>query len=420
MLMKLPQVVFGKLDIFEAWYNAIRRALGTSGKGRIKVTKAPHGKRAEIVGDGRRFVRLTGSSSPYTATEVYPAASGAWTDFTGGPTFSNVYEDWGQSGLAGKVVEIRPEDNEWRFLYKRIGDGTIETPPCDVDVNVVTRGCKGIGHPVSGVDFRVYETGDPTLIDSGTTDGSGMVTLTVTVPSAPMSIDIEWDAYCGYDAGSVTVELTSCDDRFIAVQLVADADHVCACGYDDPMPRVLYFVCDSGSATLTWSSMSFTWEGTLVFTAKAVDPTDYGDIIVCECPPSPGNPLGNDTSVVNFQSSVQSISYAVTFNCTTIRVAWGAWLGQTTCDDCDWAYARPGVFPAADLFDEVGSLGLQFATVSSPSVSCGGYSASGSQTTGAYEVLELGLNNCEAYTEPTPTDCGATATNPIGSWTLSS
>ena len=249
--MALPRITLGGVDVFKEWRASLAFLMGISGSGRIKVDATPNGNRASLSHDGKRFARLSGATNPYTATEVYPSASGGWDDAADSPTFTPVYDDWDQDGLDDKVVEIRPDAGEWRFLYKRI-ESTEETPPCDTIVKITVAGCHGVGLP--GRSVTIHD--GATLLASGSTDSSGYVEFTIYTATTIASATITVAAGDGFLEYVGTGFVLNCATRTLTLYMNVDADHICVpcCSTDGfPIPKDLELTTSAGSVSFTYS-----------------------------------------------------------------------------------------------------------------------------------------------------------------------
>lgn len=155
----------------------------------IRLWDGPYGKSIALALPQQTWALLSGSSSPYSFTEVRDGPGGTWVSMPNGDSgTSNVYEINGKSGLAGKVVPITwTAAGDWRFQWVGYGgclwtftindlctgrvlpgslisvsQGGIEIANCTTDGQVVsvTRGSAGANY-----------TSVPTVAISG--DGSG-------------------------------------------------------------------------------------------------------------------------------------------------------------------------------------------------------------------------------------------------------
>lgn len=124
-MAKLPRVKVGDPVTAEAW-NAVAEKLrpftriSTSQGCGLTCATGPHGTNLALTMPQDIYARLSGSSSPYSWTNVMQAAGGTTVDRTAGLTggTTNCYELNGKSGLAGKVVPITwTSAGDWRFAY---------------------------------------------------------------------------------------------------------------------------------------------------------------------------------------------------------------------------------------------------------------------------------------------------------------
>lgn len=124
------------------------------------------------------YARLSGSTSPYSFSEVEAAAAGAWSSPPSPRTgTANAYEFNAMAGLGGLVAWIRPDPfGAWRFYHVKRGTGTIT-------VNVDARNCAGtlFGSTVNVPTVQIK------LHASGTVVGSGTLYTNITVTGSPGS-----------------------------------------------------------------------------------------------------------------------------------------------------------------------------------------------------------------------------------------
>lgn len=94
-----------------------------SGSPYLLLDDSPHGKLIELALPVPTWALLSGSSSPYSFTEVRDGPGGTWVSMPNGDSgTANVYEVNGKSGLAGKVVPITwTAAGDWRFQWVGVG-----------------------------------------------------------------------------------------------------------------------------------------------------------------------------------------------------------------------------------------------------------------------------------------------------------
>jgi hypothetical protein len=186
------------------------------------------------------LAQLSGSSNPYTATELVEFANPI-AALPGGRVVDNAYEANGETGLDGKVVVVRPSaEGDWRFLWDAI-------PPCGAWVKICFTGC---GFHVEGVAVTATRGGD--TVFSGTTDAAGCVTFdaggagTLHVVAALEGYD-DWED--DLDVGCSTEEAPNT----FSVILTLEAGARCFCGCVVPNGATATFTIGSVTATATWN-----------------------------------------------------------------------------------------------------------------------------------------------------------------------
>jgi hypothetical protein len=119
---KLPKLTVDGVDLFATWRTPVRRSLGFSAVKPVSISEGPNGKQVKLDGPYRKFVRLSGASSPYTGVEVYPTAGGTWATFPDAGTITDIHDGNDLGGLNGKVVEILPTADGWICFFLRMGE----------------------------------------------------------------------------------------------------------------------------------------------------------------------------------------------------------------------------------------------------------------------------------------------------------
>lgn len=241
-----PRINFaGGTPAFDAWRDALRWTTGLAGAGALRARRGAAGPVLSLDGDVRRYVLLSGSSSPYTGTEVYGTPGGGWANLLGAPTLTGIYEDNALSGLGGKVVRVRPSRGEWRFTYKRRGG-------CKTRLQI--QGCKdsSVGQnyqPLPGASVAVSLAGNP--VASGTTDGNGYFEFPIAAAgnygvsaTAPRFLPLATSVGLGCNATA-------------SVRMLPDtANYVCTTLCPYPLKKTLFFTVP------LWGSGVLTYDGT--------------------------------------------------------------------------------------------------------------------------------------------------------------
>jgi hypothetical protein len=133
-----------------AWKEKIIYAAKLIGGNGIKVSSGTNGNIISSSPKESRIVILSGSSSPYSASEVYAGPSGSWVVRPSGISIGSLVEANGVSGLDSKVVVAHKNQFGWFFVYDRDGD-----PGC-VSKFCVFAGDSVTGAGIEGVTFHVF------------------------------------------------------------------------------------------------------------------------------------------------------------------------------------------------------------------------------------------------------------------------
>ena len=138
--------------------------------------------------------------------------------------------------------------------------------------NFTVEGCGGL--PYEGLTVEVYDSTGTTLLDSGTTDASGDVTLSWTGTSGSYVVEVT-GAGARFDAYSQTLALTCGHDTTIG--LTPASGYECCSGCLLPLADTL-FLTDSvvGGVTLSYDAFTGTWIGTIDYSFPG-----------CPSPPQP-------------------------------------------------------------------------------------------------------------------------------------
>jgi hypothetical protein len=169
---------------------------------------------------GRRFsidlprtihAKLSGAGPGYGYVEQIFTPGTGWADMTGGITGSNAYEYNGRTGLAGKVVELEyfPVANDWRFQW--IANSCKWT--------FTVRGCNSVA--IVGATVNLRQSGS--LIATGTTNGSGQLTLSV--PAGTYDVEIVPVAGSGYQTYTSSTAHTCAQST--SITLSVDSNYTC-------------------------------------------------------------------------------------------------------------------------------------------------------------------------------------------------
>lgn len=261
-----------------------------SGSPYVLISDGPDGKHLALDLPVPTWALLSGSTSPYSWTEVYEGPSGTWPAMPSGDS-GTAYESNGKSGLAGKVVPITwTAAGDWRFVY-------LGYAPPTVSWKFRINGCT-TATGVPGATIELYQSA--VLIDSCTTaDGTGGTTAgecTMTVPTGSYDVVVTGPSGKGFANQSFTASASGTTTTRI---LAADSNHICAgsvCNY--PIPKVLFTTDSLGAHTLTWDGGK--WAGTATQSAN----TRLGVSLGGPCPTS-----GSATVTIELDSSLSGITY---------------------------------------------------------------------------------------------------------------
>lgn len=138
-------------------------------------------------------------------------------------------------------------------------------PPCGWAFTV--RGCNNA--LVSGALVEIRQGG--VLIDSGTTDGTGVCRLEP--PLGTYDVTVSGTGYASQTASRVFSCVSSADVA-VAITLAPDSNHVCIAICNAPIPKTLYTSDGLGTHTLTWNGSQ--WVGTATTSVGVRTVTDGG------------------------------------------------------------------------------------------------------------------------------------------------
>lgn len=214
----------------------------------IRITDGPNGKDLALDLPQPTRALLSGSTSPYSFTEVRDGPGGTWVSMPNGDSgTSNVYEVNGKSGLAGKVVPITwTSAGDWRFQWVGYAPPTFAWT-----FNVF--GCAGTG--LAGATIELYQSG--VLIDSCTTgDGTGGTTLgrcILNVPAGTYDIVITGPAGAGFATNTSSASISATKTTNTTLTADTGAGFACWSCCNVPLPPALHSTDSDGPITLTLS-----------------------------------------------------------------------------------------------------------------------------------------------------------------------
>lgn len=240
-------------EFFNALAEALERAANLTvadGSGLV-LHRSPGGMSLAVAVQTEIWARLSGTTSPYSFTQVREDTGGTWTTPASGYTgTSNAYEINSRAGLDGKIARLwRTPAGDWRF------DAECLTCGCSWVITVV--GCTGGG--ISGATVTVTRGGS--TIGTGTTDGSGQVTLSHISSATGFTIAVTPPAGSGFAnfSGPATHVCPSGGAAdATTVTLTADTDHVCTACCNYPVAKTLTTTDGNGAHTLTWNGSIWT------------------------------------------------------------------------------------------------------------------------------------------------------------------
>lgn len=170
-------------------------------------------------------------------------------------------------------------------------------PPCDIEVEIIVGGCSLFRLEGVGVRFK----DGATVIDSGVTDASGVVVLTVSPATLPKSYTLEIDAVGTLPGKSLTFQFFNCYPRsYYTTPGDVPADHVCTfCCEGFPVSRTLDLSTPMGDCVMTYfprsasieNSQGKRWVGELTVSVQQLT---YEVLDCCADPPDPNVPLPGD------------------------------------------------------------------------------------------------------------------------------
>jgi hypothetical protein len=213
------------------------------------------------------WAKLSGTTSPYSWSQVYGGGDGTFTVLSGGLSgTTNASEYNSHGGLNNVIVQLE----QWGALdFRFFAPSRTSYPnPCIGSGNSLSfqlLGCP-TNSPVPGasVDFIL---GGATIF-SGTTDGSGSVSVS---GAAPGSYTISWTY--GSLSGSTSATISgacSSASRSANLVTVAGASNYGCCSFGTgcllPLPKTLFITDSNGTTALSLTSLGsrILWRAVLV------------------------------------------------------------------------------------------------------------------------------------------------------------
>lgn len=173
-------------DAFNAIAEQLERFanLSVADGGPLRLWSGPTGKALALAIPRDTLARLSGSSSPYSWTEVSDASGGTYTEQSNANSgTSNAYEVNGVSGLDGQLAWLTwSAARDWRFQW--VGHGA--SPPCEggrICVTVDSDGCSP-SMPVFGAAVTVTDTAEPPNVIGTAITIAQVVAISLTDPGS--------------------------------------------------------------------------------------------------------------------------------------------------------------------------------------------------------------------------------------------
>ena len=162
----------------------------------LTLDSGPYGHIIGLTQPGPIWAQLSGSSSPYSFTEVSRTSSNTWATFGNLSGTSNAYEINNTANLGGKVVELwRTAAGDWRFAA--------ECATCSITWSFHVTGCNSAN--ISGAVVVLKQSG--VTIATCTTNTSGVCSMTVPPGTYDVTITPPTSSY--YDTYTNTLAATT-------------------------------------------------------------------------------------------------------------------------------------------------------------------------------------------------------------------
>lgn len=246
-------------------------------------------------------------------------------------------------------------------------------PTCETVVTVTVRGCNNSLVPGVTVELK----NGATVLDSGTTNGSGVVVLSATT-TYPLSATVSVAAQCGYALKTESVTL-NCSPISTTVTLTTDLNHVCHPCCNWPIPLELTLGTPLGDVTMTYTG-SNTWQGTISIGVPQAGFTFES----CSCAGG-----GTGTCFLMTSRTTTTQTFTIDFFCDGFgdwRVSVGAclWYGRTACSGSpDWGF-RPQPYSTCltsdGTYGVIGYVAVGDEAVMTGTCSCGVFALSGTSS----------------------------------------
>lgn len=162
-------------DLYNAVAEKLERLLNLrSGSPYVRIWETPYGKSIALALPEPTYAILSGSTSPYAFVEVRDGPGGTWDTMPNGDS-GVAYEANGKSGLDGKVVPIEwTSAGDWRFAWTGFGC----VPGTSSILVTVNDSCASTALSGATVTVKLGTT----TVATGTTDGSGHFSASITSP----------------------------------------------------------------------------------------------------------------------------------------------------------------------------------------------------------------------------------------------
>ena len=207
----------------------------------------------------RLKVLLSGTANPYSGTEIHDTANGSHATTTGGMSLtSNIYEENGKTGLAGKIAWVYSDAfGNWRFRYRR-------TSSVGCNLCFAVTGCGGNNLPGASV----IVTSGGTTVGTCTTGSGGQCCVSLAAGT------YNWQVSATNMVTKTGTATLACPTTLVNVSLLTAASAIC-CSFShcpQPFPLTLHLTDAYGPVTLTWNATDSAWEGHHAITQPGQDP----------------------------------------------------------------------------------------------------------------------------------------------------